>query len=294
MMRLPKNAIAPTVPAYRPWWPLDQVEAVGVATAADLGCAPPADALSCLRATPAERLTTAENMQRFAFPAYGTNALPREPADALRQGDFHRVPVLQGSNRDENRLYVSAALAGGFTIDEATYDALLTDSFAAAAADVAATYPAAGFPSPALAWATVLTDSGWACTTLAADRALMARVPTYGYEFADREAPNFQAIPTVPEFPLGAAHGLELPYLFDFPGTNLRPDQRRLSELMIGYWTRFAHRSDPNGADAPHWPRMRAGNELILSLAPGQHGVRPINARAEHHCDLWDRINGSA
>jgi hypothetical protein len=39
MTNYPKNGIAPGVPAYRPWWPKDQVAAMGAATATQLGCA---------------------------------------------------------------------------------------------------------------------------------------------------------------------------------------------------------------------------------------------------------------
>jgi para-nitrobenzyl esterase len=56
------------------------------------------------------------------------------------------------------------------------------------------------------------------CTTLEADRALAAKAPTHGFEFADPDAPNAQRIPTVDGFPFGAAHGTEMSYLFPFPG----------------------------------------------------------------------------
>ncbi|MFG1927703.1 carboxylesterase/lipase family protein [Cryptosporangium sp. NPDC048952] len=259
LTEFPKNGIAPGVPTYRPWWPKDRIAAIGAQTTKQLGCAD----IACLRAKPTSELATTDLMSRFSFPAYGVDQLPEDPAVALRTGRVPKIPILQGFNRDEMRFYVAPALAGGLTLDEAKYDALLTDSFGPAAPKIRAVYPPK--PTPALAWATVLTDAGWACTTLAANQALDA----YGYEFADRTAPNAQRIPTVAGFPLGAAHGTELAYLF--PGPKLTAQQQKLSNRMVDAWSRFAHRGDPGWAEFPH--------------------VEPLGGTAaDHHCDLWTSI----
>ncbi|WP_051571747.1 carboxylesterase/lipase family protein [Cryptosporangium arvum] len=255
LTEIPRNGIAPGVPAYRPWWPKDQVATMTARTLRQLGCGD----LACLRAKPTAELATTDLMSRFSFPGF---AVGDDPATALRAGRFHRVPVLQGSNRDEMRFYVAPALAAGLTIDEAKYDELLADSFGPAAPRVRAVYPPK--PTPALAWATLLTDAGWSCTTLEANRALAA----YGYEFGDRTAPNAQRIPT-DGFPLGAAHGTELAYLF--PGPRLSPDQQELSDRMVDAWTRFARRGDPG------WPRYPHVEPLAGSAA-------------DHHCELWRTI----
>jgi para-nitrobenzyl esterase len=278
MTEYPKNGISPGVPAYRPWWPKDQVAAMGTATARQLGCAD----VACLRATPVEKLATSDIMARSSFPAFGVDRLPLDPGEALRAGEFHRMPVLQGSNHDEMRFYVGPALAAGLVIDEAKYIELLADSFGANAYAVRAAYPTAAYPSPALAWATVLTDAGWSCATLEADRALAARAPAYGYEFADPHAPNFQQIPAPEGFPFGAAHGTELSYLFPFPGVEFTPGQQRLSDAMVRAWTRFARDGDPG------WPRFTADDPYAQSLAPD--AVKRVDLAGEHKCELWGRI----
>ena len=274
----PKNGIAPGVPVYRPWQPKDTVAAAGAAATTELGCMD----LACLRRLPVEKLATSDLMARFSFPAYGTDLLPADPAVALRAGAFPRVPVLQGSNLDEMRFYVSAALAGGLVIDPAKYDELLNDSFGPAAAQVRAAYPADRYSSPAVAWATVLTDAAWSCTTLDADRTLAAKTHTYGFEFADRNAPNAQQIPTVPALPFGAAHGTEMAYLFPFPGVTFTEAQQRLSAAMVNAWTRFARGGDPG------WPRFTPGGNYVQSLAPD--AMRRVDLAATHHCDLWERV----
>ncbi|MBB5918237.1 para-nitrobenzyl esterase [Nocardia transvalensis] len=40
----------------------------------------------------------------FAYPAYGTHLLPGKPIDALEKVDYHQVPVIAGSTRDEATL----------------------------------------------------------------------------------------------------------------------------------------------------------------------------------------------
>ncbi|MBZ4318714.1 carboxylesterase/lipase family protein [Streptomyces huiliensis] len=281
---MPRAAVVPGTPAWSPWARERDTSAAGAAAARRLGCGRAADALRCLRALPAAKLATPELMRAFTAVSYGNRTLPEEPGRALRAGRFQRVPVVQGTNRDEMRYFVADAFAAFPVRDEKDYRARLRGSFGDAAADVERLYPARAFPTPALAWATVLTDRSWTCTTLRADRLLAARVPVYGYEFADRKAPNVFGLPTVPEVPYGAAHGFELTYLFDVPAP-FTAAQRTLSARMTDAWTRFARTSVPG----PGWPRFGGGAPRVQSLAPGAGGIRPVDASAAHHCAFWER-----
>jgi len=64
-----------------------------------------------------------------------------------------------------------------------------------------------------------------------------------------------------------AFHSDELEYVFGTldvrHGSTWRPEDRKLSEQMMGYWTNFARRGDPNGGGLPHWPRYDKEKELI-------------------------------
>jgi para-nitrobenzyl esterase len=74
---------------------------------AALGCSPPSDAV-CLRAAPVASVLTAQSEVFGAngiSPDFGTRVLPRALKDALSHGDFIRVPVLQGTNANEGRLF---------------------------------------------------------------------------------------------------------------------------------------------------------------------------------------------
>ena len=74
---------------------------------AALGCSPPSDAV-CLRAAPVASVLAAQGEVFGAngiSPDFGTRVLPLALKDALSQGDFIRVPVLQGTNANEGRLF---------------------------------------------------------------------------------------------------------------------------------------------------------------------------------------------
>ncbi|WP_242579099.1 carboxylesterase/lipase family protein [Amycolatopsis sp. 195334CR] len=258
------------------WVPEETIQADGDAMAAELGCA----SVDCLRARPAAELMG--QFTRFTSSATGTPVLPTDPGQALRDGRFHRVPVISGNNHDEARSYL-IAFDGG-KIDAAKYRELLVAMAGPEqAARIAAEYPLSAYESPAHAWAAVTTDRIWSCTQLSTSRKLAREVPVYAYEFADRHSPLAELTPG--PIPLGAAHTMELPYLFALGGYEfpLRPDQQRLADQMVDYWTAFARSGDPNGAGRPQWTPGRA-----LSLAPsGQGGIRPVDLAAEHHCGFW-------
>jgi para-nitrobenzyl esterase len=58
---------------------------------------------------------------------------------------------------------------------------------------------------------------------------------------------------------IGARHAGEIEYVFgaldSLPAVPWEDADRRLSELMMTYWTNFARKGDPNGPGLPAWPR---------------------------------------
>ncbi|MGW7059579.1 carboxylesterase/lipase family protein [Streptomyces sp. NPDC054904] len=300
MMSFPRGALAPGTPAYEPFAAQSDVRAAGEEAARQLGCTSGSgeQVLACLREQGTDRLATAQLMQSFNRPAFGNSLLPEAPDQALRSGRFHRVPVILGTNHDEMRMFVGLTLAMFPLRTEDDYRARLVDAFGKAAPAVEARYPASQHPTPAIAWAAVLTDRSLTCTTLEAGRAIAARapgLPLYGYEFSDPDAPVLAGLPTNPDFSYGAAHGFEMPFLFSSLPTErpLTDAQRALADRMVDYWTRFARTGDPNSSGAPRWSPLRPGSQAawpVQSLAPGPGAVRPVDAYSAHHCALWNSL----
>jgi para-nitrobenzyl esterase len=278
------NSQYPGQAADSPWVSQSTVQQTGAAYAAEnkgrLACSTGETTLACLRN--ADPAVLVESTQQFTQPAYGTAVLPESPAKAMKAGRFYRVPVLSGNNHDESTPWL-AAFNGGVLTD-ADYPRLVADMVGAQqAAKVLREYPLAQYGSAAAAWAAVTTDRVWSCTQVANDQLAARRVPVYAYEFADKHSPLSQP-------GQGAAHAVELPYLFSLGGYEfpLTDAQKQLSEQMLDYWTAFARSGNPNGPGRPQWTPVHSSTVSGVSLAPSdQGGVEPVDLTSEHRCSFW-------
>ena len=92
---------------------------------------------------------------------------------------------------------------------------------------------------------------------------------------------------------MGASHGSEIGYAFNTgrglsgadAGEEDAADQL-LASAMIGYWTQFATKGDPNGAGQPNWPaydKKRAYLELGDTISTG-------NSLGSERLDLLDQL----
>lgn len=275
-----------------------EAEAIGRKVAHLVGCNNVATALVCLRTKSVAELlaaaTTAASGEPMAFaPAVGSRTLPRQGADALATGDFLRVPLINGGNRDEMRLYVGYDVAAGKAVKPANYFDNLRAIYGEKAPAVASEYPVASYTSAPAALGTVLSDfmpgGGLSnCLYLRSGRLAAKHVPVFEYEFADRGAP-----PVMPDpgFELGAVHAAELPYQFPHishtyrvDGPDLNPAAQRLAAQMAAYWSRFAHSGRPQPTGLSPWPEY-SSDASVLRFDAGDVGL--FDASAAHHCSFW-------
>jgi para-nitrobenzyl esterase len=114
-------------------------------------------------------------------------------------------------------------------------------------------------------------------------------VPTYTYEFNDENAPLDFYTAGPASFPLGAYHTSEIQYLFNLLGipATFTPDQQKLSDTMISYWTQFAKTGNPNSTGAPVWSVYRAQTDEFQSLVPPTP-MAESNFFVDHLCSFWD------
>jgi para-nitrobenzyl esterase len=198
--------------------------------------------------------------------------------------------VLIGTNHDEFTLFVAIQY---LRLGRApNYPQVLSDTFGVPAGQIAEHYPLDRYGgSAALAYSAAVTDGVFACAADQMAGALTRGASVYGYEFNDRGAPAPEPLRKAP-FPVGASHSLELPYLFDIAGAPaLDPAQRRLSDQMINYWTRFVTTGAPQVDGAPAWPALGrdVANGPRLSLQTGDPRTT-TTFDEEHQCAFWATV----
>ena len=291
--RLFDYAIAQSYSCAADYAPLEQAEAAGTAVAEQVGCADAEDAAACLRDVPAEDLLRAWPGGAFVV---GRALLPVQPAEALQTYRYRQKPLMHGNLLDEIRLYVGLDEQLR-SIDAEGYEAVIRSDYGEAADAVLERYPVGDYPSPAIALATVRTDSGSVLSTCehvdayeAATTEPPDAAPVWAYQFADRSAPP---LVDFPDFDEGAAHASELPYLFPgLFGDPLTGYQQRLSDQMVAYWTDFAQDGDPNGAPYRQWPRYDRSGKVLVLAPPTQGGLRAVDVSEQSNCAFWDSLDG--
>ncbi len=272
---------------------LATAEAQGAAYAGAVGCS--SQTADCLRSVPASTIVLRE-ATLYITPTDG-QVLLESPITGFAAGRFNRVPVLQGSNHDEYRLFVASQFdlrgtpltAAGYPIALAAFPSI---GSAARAAQVMADYPLASYPSADLAFATAIGDTLFSCSARRSNQLLSQYVPTFAYEFNDENAPSY--LPPV-SFPYGATHSFELSYLFGLsflPAPGFTADQAKLARTMKEYWAAFARNGDPWVAGKQSWRPYNTGKDSVISLEPPLPQVE-FDFAAQHHCAFWRALSPS-
>ncbi|MCR9130641.1 MAG: carboxylesterase family protein [Alphaproteobacteria bacterium] len=166
----------------------------------------------------------------------------------LASGAYNQVPMMLGGNLNEQKAwmaydpaYVEFTPAGPVARDRDQY-AAIDEHY-----------------------------SNWWNASAVDDIADHAVSPVYAYRFDWADAPTE---PVDLAFLVGAAHGIEIPFLFgDFSGgfeSLFTPDNRAgreaLSRAMSAYWAEFARSGDPGdgGAGLPQWETWGEGRQKMI------------------------------
>jgi len=193
-------------------------------------------------------------------------------ADTYAAGRQAHVPLLVGWNRDEG----SFAAMRGMTAEQ--WKETAAQLFGSRSAEFLDLYPG-NDDQQALRSAidyngdTFIALSTWKWVEA---HAKTGEAPVYRYHLELAAPPS--------KFHPGwfAFHSDDLEYVFGTldtrPDAVWRPEDRKLSEEMMDYWTNFAKTGDPNGAGLPEWPKFEKTSELIhldATISSGLDAMRP-------------------
>lgn len=257
--------------------PLADAEQRGVAAATAVGCADAA----CLRATSVETLiaTVPELEESSLRQTYDGvidgSALLAAPLDVIAAGQHNRVPMIIGSNTEEEGRSVPLTLtAAQHSPAVASYAAAL--GVPQLANTLEALYPLASYPAPRDALVAMKTDTKYSCTGRRALRVIAEaqEPPVFRYVFG--KVPDTA---TAVQQAIGAVHGIELAYVFDAlgaaGGAAGGAGDAAVATTMAHAWAALAASGEPNSGTAlpVTWPVYDNATERHLTLdatiAPG-------------------------
>ncbi len=271
---------------------LAQAEAIGDDFAAAVGCGSAADVAACLRAVPAQAVSDTSSIpgSGYQYGAHGTVAptlngttLVMTLRQALQTGRVNRVPVIAGTDRDENLI--------GFPVTSSDYLTLVHGQYGNIADRVLALYPLKRFNSPFVAWRTVAADSSTVCPNMRTAELLSRWMPTFSYEidYGDPWPQRFTGES------MGAGH-LNAWVLTPVTNATLDVNQQVLQNQELAFVTTFARTGNPTGDGTPIWPQfkfeMSGTTGQVLSLNAGGDSQATLLARIAlaHNCAFWDSV----
>jgi para-nitrobenzyl esterase len=193
----------------------------------------------------------------FLTPVFDGSALPKDPAAALREGNYNAVNLLLGFNRDEGTLFIPP------TADSRYYEtftaSMIGEDWAAA---VAERFPIDEHNSAAQRAQQILAYTWFNAGEKVFADALAPNNAVFMYNF-NFVAPGGSAA-------LGAAHMAELPYAFNNLALSglIGAEHERLAKELHTRWINFIKTGDPNnGPDTPsgtQWPRYDPAEKKVI------------------------------
>jgi para-nitrobenzyl esterase len=258
---------------------LADTEQTGVKFAVSAG----AGSLADLRAKDASELLELARKQtgvRFS-PNIDGYFLPESPLAIFTAGKQSRVPLLAGWNADESNY---RAFFNKLEPTLGNYRARVREQFGDRADELLKLYPASNDEEAQRSAADIAGDQfiGYSTWKWMDVHARTGQAPLWRFRFE-------QAPPATPS--RGAYHSAEIEFVFgalaskDLPW---RPEDHKVSDLMMSYWSNFAKKANPNGAGLPAWPRYEAATGWQILHIRTNPNVTPDPHRGRY--EVLDRL----
>jgi para-nitrobenzyl esterase len=229
--------------------------------------------LAELRALPTDKVLDAAKREKGGFWPVVDGKLLTEPVpDTYAAGKQAHVPLLAGWNRDEGSFFAMRPI----TAEQ--FKGMIGGLYKERTAEFLTLYPAETDAQALRSAIDYGSDNFIAFGTwkwIEAHRKT-GESPIYRYHL------ELAALPSKFHPGTFAFHSDDIEYIFGTldtrPGAEWRPEDRKLSEQMMSYWTNFARTGDPNGPGLPAWPKYDTSDSLIhldSAITSGPDTLRP-------------------
>ena len=204
------------------------------------------------RALSSQRLiaTTAEQRTHF-WPVVDGDTVPAPNSELYQSRRFLDTPILIGMNSDEGAGSAPAEMTAA-RFEELTFGMRCVQRNP----EILRFYPHSTDAEAKEAFEDFQRDLsyGWNTWKWAQLQAAFGRQRAYVYYFDVRTA----------QWPTGAPHGADVPYVFGNFERAVEPANLSVSRLMRRYWINFARSGDPNEPGLPPWPAFDEGSPRAL------------------------------
>ena len=236
-----------------------------------------------LRGTPAETIVSLYDSKHKGMIIMPTAiqdgyVIPKKGSlDLFEAGEYHQVPVMIGTNKEEMKLFFMLDSYYTLTIMDLIPMILKPTDY-----ELASRYYSE-------AWKTTSVDE------LAAAMAIHQPDSVYAYRFDWNDEGNILGV-DLGEI-VGAAHGIEIPFVFGDPDMVImdsmafidtpqnKPGRVALAESMSSYWAAMAYNGSPGTGmpNAPQpvlwtpWTNEAGENNLMIFDSPSDGGVKMMS-----------------